>query len=272
MVYHIVILPRWYCVYNRWIIFRLLFSWYYSHSPISSPSFLTSFLRKSYSVSAFLGVGISFLLSTNPSSHHLHETPASPGPARPYRTLRNSQASFVNPTRNGFLCNPHKMSGVLPKCSISLSEKNSRKVNRPVFSLWIVVNIVLRNPFESLHPVPKHIFQGWSWDGPSIRWLSHHRQRVCYRMVDSVCRSAAQGGWCYASVESPRWVNSNNQKTWPSLATNSASWRYFNSHHQESSYPLYVKQTKGELPDWLGFCGLNGSNRRTTIFTVIYVK
>jgi hypothetical protein len=36
------------------------------------------------------------------------------------------------------------------------------KVNQPVFSLWIVVTIVLRDPFESLHPVPKHVFRGWS--------------------------------------------------------------------------------------------------------------
>jgi hypothetical protein len=29
-----------------------------------------------------------------------------------------------------------------------------------MFSLWIVVTIVLRNPFESLHPVVKHSLQG----------------------------------------------------------------------------------------------------------------
>jgi hypothetical protein len=30
----------------------------------------------------------------------------------------------------------------------------------------MVTTVVLRNPFESLHPVPKHVFQGWSRDGP----------------------------------------------------------------------------------------------------------
>jgi hypothetical protein len=56
--------------------------------------------------------------------------------------------------------------GVPPKCSISLSERNPRKVNRPVFSLWIIVTIIAGNPFESLHPVPKHVLQGWSRDSP----------------------------------------------------------------------------------------------------------
>jgi hypothetical protein len=37
------------------------------------------------------------------------------------------------------------------------------------------------------------------------RWVSNHRQHVCYRMVDSVCRSDAQGDWCYTSMEHPRF-------------------------------------------------------------------
>jgi hypothetical protein len=58
-----------------------------------------------------------------------------------------------------------KISGAPPKWSISLSERNLRKVNQPVFSFWIVVTIVLRNSFESLHPVLKHVLQRWSRDG-----------------------------------------------------------------------------------------------------------
>jgi hypothetical protein len=56
--------------------------------------------------------------------------------------------------------------GVPLKGSISFSERNPRKVNQPIFNLWIVVTIVLRNQFKSLHPVPKHVLQGWSRDGP----------------------------------------------------------------------------------------------------------
>jgi hypothetical protein len=40
------------------------------------------------------------------------------------------------------------------------------KRNQPLFSLWIIVTAVLRNSFESLHSVPKHLLQGWSRDGP----------------------------------------------------------------------------------------------------------
>jgi hypothetical protein len=33
------------------------------------------------------------------------------------------------------------------------------------------------------------------------RRVNHHRQRVCDRMFDSVCRSDAHGGWCHTSAE-----------------------------------------------------------------------
>jgi hypothetical protein len=58
------------------------------------------------------------------------------------------------------------LSAVPPKCNILLSERNPRKVNQPVFSLWIVVTIIPRNSFESLHLVPKHVLQSWPRDGP----------------------------------------------------------------------------------------------------------
>jgi hypothetical protein len=30
-------------------------------------------------------------------------------------------------------------------------------LNQPVFNLWLIVTIILRNPFESLQTVPKHV-------------------------------------------------------------------------------------------------------------------
>jgi hypothetical protein len=60
------------------------------------------------------------------------------------------------------------------------------KVNPPLFGLWIAVTIVLRNPLEFLHPVPKHVFQGRSRDGPDDFMncpnnSSHDGKAILYR-------------------------------------------------------------------------------------------
>jgi hypothetical protein len=47
-----------------------------------------------------------------------------------------------------------------------------------------------------------HFSQHTTNIGPR-RFVSNHRQRVCHRMLDSVCRSDVQGDLCYTSVEHP---------------------------------------------------------------------
>jgi hypothetical protein len=51
--------------------------------------------------------------------------------------------------------------GVPPRGSISVPERNWRKLSSPMFRLWMIVTILLRNPFGSIHPVLKHTLQGF---------------------------------------------------------------------------------------------------------------
>jgi hypothetical protein len=74
---------------------------------------------------------------------------------------RQSRGDFER--RTGFLKVLIDMSGVLLNLSISLPDKNYAKLNQQLFSLWIVVTNILRNPFDSLHPGFKDAVQSlWS--------------------------------------------------------------------------------------------------------------
>jgi hypothetical protein len=46
--------------------------------------------------------------------------------------------------------------GIPLRFSNSVPDRHWRKINEPTGSLWIVITIVLRHSFQSLHPVLKH--------------------------------------------------------------------------------------------------------------------
>jgi hypothetical protein len=91
--------------------------------------------------------------------------------------------------------------------------RNSRKLNQPMFSLWIAVAIVLRHSFESLHRVLKHIFNvsiGRA-DSPSPIATSHSSCdgkiipcRQCFTCMTKKKSSGARSGECGGCVVSCR--------------------------------------------------------------------
>jgi hypothetical protein len=56
------------------------------------------------------------------------------------------------------------LSGLPRKFGISVPDGRCRKLNQRMFSFWIRITIVLRNPFESLHPVLEDALQSLGRD------------------------------------------------------------------------------------------------------------
>lgn len=102
------------------------------------------------------------------------------------------------------------LSSVRLRCSISLPGRNWRQLNQSMFSLWIEVIIILRNPFGSLHPASTHAVQCFAWIAGTILSIT-----ACNSSCD---RKIVPYRKCLTCAKRKKWETASRAGVWRARA------------------------------------------------------